>query len=136
QRPHLYQGSRRRLGAGAAGKVWKPERAEPCCSKGRPGRRQVTRLRRNSASPGSQIAETPPFTKSEGWGHLRLQREPSYPFFNSTRTCRATSFSVSNTPLPSKATASKTDSLFLFSSRLRSSIGMAEGRSRLFNCST
>src|SRR5439155_21347877 len=67
--------------------------------------------------------------------YLKLDRA-SQPFFSSINTCRAISFSVSNTPLPWKATASNTGSPRLVSSVLSSSTGMALGRSRLFNCNT
>ena len=48
---------------------------------------------------------------------LLLQDQP---FFSSTRTCRATSFKVSKTPVPWEATASNTGSLFLTNSPVSS----------------
>ena len=61
---------------------------------------------------------------------------PYPPCFNSSSTCRAISFSVSNTPFPWKAIASITGSSFRRNSLARASTGRTLGRSRLFNCST
>jgi hypothetical protein len=61
---------------------------------------------------------------------------PYPPCFNSSSTCRAISFSVSNTPFPWKAIASVTGSSFRRNSLARASTGRTLGRSRLFNCST
>src|ERR1041385_1510960 len=71
-----------------------------------------------------------------GFGQLLVANCWAQPFFNSIKTSRATSFSVSKTPLPWLAIASNKGSSFLLSSRFSSSIAMALGRSRLLSCRT
>ncbi len=70
--------------------------------------------------------------RDEGGGGARgaYRRRSSY------STCLATALSVSNTPIPWVATASKVGSPLKLRSRYMSSTGTAVGRSRLLNCST
>jgi len=77
----------------------------------------------------------------DGLEHLRpVTRDlsPAHypPCFNSVRTCRAISFSVSNTPPPWKAMASMMGSFLRRSSFASVCTGNTLGRSRLFNCRT
>src|SRR5204863_318764 len=58
------------------------------------------------------------------------------PFFSSIRTCLAAAFSVSKTPMPLNATASKTGSFLYRRTWTISSVGIAVGRSRLLSWST